>query len=81
MLAHLAAIEQAMGRFRAAMEAVQAVGASRTDPALKARIRDVVGDLESSRTLACLLGDMAGQMHMANAARNPDAPQKLYAPR
>lgn len=79
--ADLHAVEKAMARFRAATHAVQALGAGRPDPALKTRIKEIIGDLESSRMLACLLGDMAGQMHTAQAARNPDAPQSLYGPR
>ena len=74
-------IETAMMRFRAATEAVQAIGAWRTDPQLKARVKALKSELESSRTLACLLGDMSGQMHAALAARNLDAPQPTYRPR
>ncbi len=79
--ADLSDIEKAMANFRGSMEAIEAVGAWRSDPELKARVQDVMAQLESSRMLACLLGDMTGQMHAAYAARNMDAPQPLYAPR
>jgi hypothetical protein len=78
--ADLSAIEQAMAQFRTALEAVQSVGAWTADPALKARVADIRAELESSRMLACLLGDIAGQLHQAKAHRNPDSPQPLYRP-
>jgi hypothetical protein len=77
----LSDIEKAMARFRTSLEAVQAVGAWRSDPALKARVGELMKELESSRMLACLLGDMSGQLHAAIAAQHPDAPQPLYGPR
>ncbi len=76
--ADLSAMDAAMVRFGAAVEAVQAIGAWRTDPEIKELVQAVVEELEASRRLACLMGDMAGQMHMAFASRNPDAPQPLY---
>lgn len=74
----LGAIEGATAGFREALGAVQAVGAWRSDPALKARVGDLVGTLEASRMLACLLGDMTGQMHAAIASRAPDIPPSTY---
>lgn len=79
--ADLSDIEKAMMRFRTALDAVQAVGAWRSDPALKARVKQIMTELESSRTLACLLGDMAAQMHARVAAQNLDIPQPLYGRR
>lgn len=76
--ADLSDIEKAMVHFRSSLEAVQAVGAWRSEPEIKAKIKGVLDELEASRTLACLMGDMAGQMHMAHASRNIDAPQALY---
>jgi len=74
------AIDAATGRFTLALQAVQAVGAWRGDSQLKARIGELLGELEGTRRLACLLGDLSGQRHMAIASRNPDAPQPLYQP-
>ena len=74
-------IATAMAQFRACVGAVQAVGAWRSDPELRARVENLMTELDSSRMLACLLGDMTGQMHAAYAARNLDAPQPLYGPR
>lgn len=74
----LSDIEKAMARFRQSMEALQAVGAWRADPVLKDRVKTVIDELESSRSLACMLGDLAGQMHLAYANRTPDAPQAVY---
>lgn len=74
----LSAIEQAMAEFRQAVAAVQAIGAWRVAPELRERIDALRTELESSRMLACLLGDMTGQMHSAIAASAPDAPQPLY---
>ncbi len=79
--ADLSDIEKAMARFRGAIEAIEAVGAWRSNSDLRERVKTVIAELESSRMLACLLGDMTGQMHAAFAARNPDAPQPLYSPR
>lgn len=76
--ADLSAMDAAMARFGTAVEAVQAVGAWRADGELKDLIKSVIEELEASRRLACLMGDMAGQMHMAFASRNPDAQQTLY---
>jgi hypothetical protein len=78
--ADLSDIEQAMARFRTALDAVQSVGAWRTDPALKARVGQLLGELESSRTLALLMSDLTGQMHASAAARQINAPQALYQP-
>jgi hypothetical protein len=74
----LSGIEKAMVRFRNALDAVQDVGAWHSDPELKARVKQVMAELESSRMLACLLGDMSSQMQTALAAQNLDAPQPLY---
>jgi len=74
----LSEIEKSMAHFRASLAAVQAVGAWRSDPEIKARVKTVLAELESSRMLACLMGDMAGQMHAAFASRNPNASQPLY---
>jgi aminopeptidase N len=79
--ADLSDIEKAMAQFRDSIEAIEAVGAWRSNPQLKARVQSVMAELESARMLACLLGDMTGQMHAAYAARNMDAPQPLYGPR
>lgn len=76
--ADLSDIEKAMAHFRGALDAIQNIGAWRSDPELKARIKQVMGELESSRMLACLMGDMSSQMQTALAARNLDAPQPLY---
>jgi len=79
--ADLSEIEKAMAGFRESMEAVQAVGAWKTDPVLKARVKEIVAELESSRVLASLMGDMTGQLHDAAAARDPNVPQTLYGRR
>ena len=79
--ADLTDIEKAMAHFRASLDTVQAVGAWRSDPALNARVVELMQELESSRMLACILGDLSGQMHAAVAARHPDMPQTLYGPR
>lgn len=76
--ADLAEIDNATARFQAALAAVQGVGAWRADPAVKAQIKALIEELDASRTLACLLSDMAGQRHLALARANPDAPQPLY---
>jgi Spy/CpxP family protein refolding chaperone len=78
--ADLPDIESSMERFRSSLAAVQAVGAWRANPEAKAKIKALAEELESSRALACLLGDMTGQMNSAMAARNLDAPQTLYGP-
>lgn len=78
--ADLGDIETAMLRFRTAIEAVQAVGSWRADPQIKARVKDLMGELDSSRTLACILGDMSGQMHASVASQNLDIPQPIYGP-
>lgn len=79
--ADLTLIEQAMVQFRTSLDAVQAVDAWHSEPALKARVAALMKELESSRMLACLLSDMSGQMHAAVAAQHPDAPQLLYTAR
>ncbi|HWJ69328.1 MAG TPA: hypothetical protein VNS79_04690 [Sphingobium sp.] len=76
--ADLSAIEQATARFQTALTAVQGVGAWRTNPEAKARVKRLIEELDAARTLACLLGDRAGQQHLAIAQANPDAPQPLY---
>src|SRR5690554_1948556 len=76
--ADLGVIEQATAQFQAALAAVQGVGAWRTNPEAKARIKGLIEELDAARTLACLLGDRAGQQHLAIARANPDAPQPLY---
>lgn len=76
--ADLAAMEAATARFQASLAAVQGVGAWRSNPEAKARVKALIEELDASRTLACLLGDLAGQKHMALAKANPDAPQPLY---
>jgi len=76
--ADLDTIDAATERFRAALHDVQAVGAWRGDSQLKARIAELIEELEGSRRLAHLLADLSGRMHMAIAARNPDTPQPLY---
>ena len=76
--ADLGAIEQATARFTAALADVQGVGAWRANPDAKARVKALIDELDAARTLACLLGDRAGQQHLAIARANPDAPQPLY---
>jgi len=76
--ADLAEIETATTQFQAALAAVQAVGAWRSDPEAKARVKVLIEELDASRILACLLGDLAGQKHMALAKADPNAPQPLY---
>ncbi|MBT2187065.1 hypothetical protein [Sphingobium nicotianae] len=78
--ADLSDIETAMIRFRTAMDAVQPLGAWRSNAELKARVKTVIAELDSSRMLACLLADLAGLKHAAFAAQNVDAPQALYRP-
>ncbi len=74
----LATIEAATMRFAASLEAIRGIDAWRADPAIKMRIRDLIGELESSRMMACLLADMTGQMHGALASRHLDVQQPLY---
>jgi|GEM_PF-2534162 len=74
------AIETAALDLQTALAAVKSVETWGADPGLKARLSDALLDLDSSRMLACLLGDRAGQMQSALASRNPDAPQPLYRP-
>jgi len=76
--ADLEAIQVATDRFHTALQQVQAVGAWRSDSQLKARIGELIEELEGTRRLACVLADVSGQAHMAMAGRNPDAPQPLY---
>jgi len=78
--ADLEEIGAANTRFQNALHAVQAVGAWRADSQLKARIAELIEELDASRRLACRLSDLSGQMHMAIASRNPDVPQPLYQP-
>jgi hypothetical protein len=72
------AIETAMGLFRTSLDAIKAVESWERNPAVKARFGDLIEELDSSRMLACLLGDMTAQMHSAVASRDLDAPQPLY---
>ncbi|BAK65979.1 hypothetical protein SLG_13040 [Sphingobium sp. SYK-6] len=76
--ADLGDIEKGLDGFRSSIEAVQANGAWRSEPQIKAKIAELMTELDASRGLALLLGDMAGQAHAAAAARTPDAPQPLY---
>lgn len=72
-------IEAAIADFREALARVQAIGAWRTDPLLKQRIQSLLPRLESSRMLACLLGDLTGQKLAAMSATNAGAvPHPLY---
>ncbi|MCW2337702.1 hypothetical protein M2337_001935 [Sphingobium sp. B2D3A] len=72
------AIETAMDLFRISLDAIKSIETWERDPAIKARFSDLIEELDSSRMLACLLGDMTTQMHGAIADRDLDVPQPLY---
>ena len=72
-------IEAAIVDFREALARVQAIGAWRADPLLKQRVQSLLPRLESSRMLACLLGDLTGQRLAAMSAADAGAvPHPLY---
>jgi hypothetical protein len=78
--AETAEIEKVLDRFRISLEAVKHVESWNEEPALKAKLAELMAELDSSHMLACLLGDRTGQMQGLLASRDPDAPQPLYKP-
>lgn len=76
----LSAIEKSLSEFRAAVAAVKAVGDWRGNAQAKERAETLLAELESSRMLAFLLGDMVGQMQIALAEKAGDQPQPVYRP-
>ncbi len=72
-------IEAAIVDFREALTRVQAIGAWRADPLLKQRVQSLLPRLESSRMLACLLGDLTGQKLSSMSENTGNAvPHPLY---
>ena len=78
--ADVAVIETAITAFRTSLDAVQGVENWEATPDLKARCSDIIGQLDSSRMLARLLGDVTGQIHSARAANDMNLQQPLYSP-
>ena len=74
-------IETAISAFRTSLDAVQSVENWDATPELKARCSDIIGQLDNSRMLARLLGDITGQIHNARAANDMTLQQPLYSPR
>lgn len=74
-----ARIETAIDEMRQAIEQVKAIGAVRADPAIKKQLETLLPQLDSSRMLACLLGDMAGQKLAKLSSANGDIPHPLYS--
>lgn len=54
-------IESAMSGFGAAVGALRAIGAWRTDPEIKEQLRRIMARLESHHILSRLLGDLTRQ--------------------
>lgn len=74
-----ARIETGIDEMRQAIEQVKAIGAVRADPAIKKLLETLLPQLDSSRMLACLLGDMAGQKLATLSSANGDIPHPLYS--
>ena len=72
-------IESEIETFRRALTQVQDMGAWRADPILKKRVEDLLPQLDSSRMLARLLGDLTGQRIAKVSAQNGDVPHPLYS--
>ncbi len=79
--ADVAVIETAISAFRTSLDAVQSVENWEATPDLKARCSEIIGQLDSSRMLARLLGDITGQIRSARAANDMSLQQPLYSPR
>ena len=73
-----ARIEAAIEDMRQAIEQVKAIGAVRADPAIRKQLETLLPQLDSSRMLACLLGDLAGQKLATLSSANREIPQQLY---
>jgi hypothetical protein len=72
-------IEAGIEHLRQAIEQVKAIGAIRADPAIKKQLEKLLPQLDSSRMLACLLGDLAGQKLATLSSANGDIPHPLYS--
>jgi hypothetical protein len=77
--ADISLIEEAVDAFWGSVEAMKAVGPNPNEPGLQDKLAALKPELEQARALACLLGDMTGQMHDLAASRARDARQPLYA--
>ena len=75
-----AEIEKAIAGFHSSLEMLTTVESWEKDPAIKARLSEILADLDSSRMLACLLDDVTAQKQAVLARRDFDAPQPLYKP-
>lgn len=71
-------VGNAVEDFCGALQRIQAIGEWPQDPALKERLEALRPDLEQARQIACLLGDMTGQMHDIASGKARDARQPLY---
>lgn len=78
--ADVAMIENAIAAFRTSLDAVQSVENWDATPDLKVRCSEIIEQLNSSRMRACLLGDVASQIHSARAAHDVNLQQPLYNP-
>ncbi len=74
-----ARIEAAIDEMRQAVEQVKEIGAVRADPAIRKQLETLLPQLDSSRMLACLLGDLAGQKLATLSSANGDIPHPLYS--
>ena len=79
--ADVAVIENAITAFRTSLEAVQSVENWEATPDLKLRCSEIISQLDSSRMLARLRGDVTGQIHSARAANDMSLQQPLYSAR
>lgn len=73
-----ARIEVAIDEMRQAIDQVKEIGAVRADPAIRKQLETLLPQLDSSRMLACLLGDLAGQKLATLSSANGDIPHPLY---
>ncbi|WP_443970460.1 hypothetical protein [Sphingobium sp. CR28] len=74
-----ARIEAAIDEMRQAIDQVKEIGAVRADPAIRKQLETLLPQLDSSRMLACLLGDLAGQKLATLSSANGDIPHPLYS--
>ncbi len=72
-------IEEAVDAFWGSVEDMKAIGQWPNEPNLREKLAALKPELEQARALACLLGDMTGQMHDLAVSRSRDARQPLYA--